>query len=511
MASPNAPTTHVKPLSGSRPFPPGEYPVVIVGSGPGGLQTSYSLRRLGIDHAVLSADERAGGMFQRFPLFERLISWTHAGADVPRGTREFELHDQNSLIADEPGLGALVAEQIAEGDRRPSRDEMVAAMQAFAERGGLSIRFGCRWESTRLEEDAVVLLTSDGEYRCRAAVFAVGMTEPWLPGIPGLEPEQHYVNVDSTADRYRDRRVVIVGKRNSAFEIGEAIARHGLRELTLVSPRPPDLGRLARSPLRPWYLTPYDEHVRGAPGRYVVNASVDRVERRGDAYVVHALDPTRSEPLLLEADDVIAATGFHAPLQDLPALGVATMREGRMPALTPFWESVTVPRLYFAGNVSDAAPGLRKHGVASLSTMVAGFRYNARVLARHLAEAVFGVELERPRIDRAAIVAYLVREANHAPELAFQKGYLARVLRVEDTGHVVDDGILPLEVFVDADTDGVALTLEFDADETIRPVTYVRHGGVLQEGALPPHPLRRYDGPEYHDGLEAALQPLLGD
>ena len=32
----------------TRPFPPGAYPVVVIGSGPGGLQISYSLRRLGI-------------------------------------------------------------------------------------------------------------------------------------------------------------------------------------------------------------------------------------------------------------------------------------------------------------------------------------------------------------------------------------------------------------------------------------------------------------------------------
>ena len=118
------------------------------------------------------------------------------------------------------------------------------------------------------------------------------MTEPWVPSVPGLEFEQHYVNVSAERERYQDRRVVIVGKRNSAFEVGEALVRRRVRELTLVSPRPPDLGRLARSPLRPWYLTPYDEHVRGAPGRYVLDASVDRVERRGDGYRVHALDPT---------------------------------------------------------------------------------------------------------------------------------------------------------------------------------------------------------------------------
>jgi thioredoxin reductase len=493
-----------------RPFPPGEYGVVVVGSGPGGLQTSYCLSRLGVGHAVLSADDGPGGMFRRFPLFERLISWTHSTADVPRGTREFEAHDQNSLVADDEELGALVSEHLTADQRRPARLEMEAGLRAFAERAPVVVRYGCRWEATRREvAEGLVLVTTDGEYRCRAVIFAVGMTEPWAPPIPGLELRHHYVNVESAHDRYRDRRVVIVGKRNSAFEVGEAILRRGLRELTLVSPRPPDLARLARSPLRPWYLTPYDEHVRGAPGRYVLNASVERVERRGDAYVVHAFDPARPEALLLEADDVIAATGFRAPLQDLPELGVATVLEDRLPALTPFWESVTVPGVFFAGNVSQAAQGLRKHGVASVSSMVCGFRYNAKVLARYVAEAVFGISAERPLLEPARVVPYLLAEVSRAPELAMQKGYLARVLTVGEDG-VRDEGILPLEVFVDGERDGVAATLEFDAEETIRPVVYVRSAGVLHEGVLPPHPLRRYDDNVYRDTMEELLRPLLG-
>ena len=316
---------------------------------------------------MISADDGPGGMFRRFPLFERLISWTHAAADVPRDTPEFEAHDQNSLVAEEPELRALVAAEIAEDSRRPARHEMEAGLRAFAERAPVKVRYGCGWESTRYEDEGVVLGTSDGEYQARAIVVATGMTEPWIPPVPGLELDQHYVNAVAGPTPYRDRRVVIVGKRNSAFEVGEALVRQGVRELTLVSPRPPDLGRLARSPLRPWYLTPYDEHVRGAPGRYVLDASVERVEHDAGGYRVHAVDPARPEPLVLEADVVIAATGFRAPLADLPQLGLATVADGRLPALTPYWESVSLPGVYFAGNITQAAPGLRKHGVASLS------------------------------------------------------------------------------------------------------------------------------------------------
>jgi hypothetical protein len=82
-------------------------------------------------------------------------------------------------------------------------------------------------------------------------------------------------------------------------------------------------------------------------------------------------------------------------------------------------------------------------------------------------------------------------------------------VRVDGESGLRDEGVLPLEVFVDAKYDGAAATLEFDDEERICPVLYVRSGGELREHLLPRHPLRRYDGPEYRDAIGAALAPLL--
>jgi hypothetical protein len=66
-------------------------------------------------------------------------------------------------------------------------------------------------------------------------------------------------------------------------------------------------------------------------------------------------NPGTKEGYYGEVDDVIAATGFQTPLQDLPDLGLVTVADGRIPALTPFWESVSLPGVFFAGNASIAA------------------------------------------------------------------------------------------------------------------------------------------------------------
>jgi thioredoxin reductase len=484
-----------------RPFPPGDYDVVVVGSGPGGLQTSYCLRRLGVRHATLSRDERPGGMFQRFPIFQRLITWTKPDAPVARTSREYEWYDHNSLLAEEPELKALVPDLMDRAFDLPSRAEMEAGIAAFADRARLEVRYGCTWESTRHDGDRLVLATSDGEYRCRAAVFALGVTEPWRADVPGLEHAPHYVDTE-TPERYADRDVFVVGKRNSGFEVAQGILPWA-RSITLGSPRPVQTDALALSALRVRYLHPYDEYARGGPGTYVLDVTIERIERRGERFTVVAHGTTWDGTLELEVDDVIAATGFQTPLQDLPQLGVVTVADGRIPALTPFWESVAVPGVYFAGNASQGARGLGRRGAGASSTAVNGFRYNARVLARHLAQRLNGAAPAAEPVDD--VVAFLLRELTSAPELWVQKGYLCRVVSAGADGFA-DEDVVPLTHFFDtAGPDAYAASIEVDEAGGIVPTVYARRGGEIAEHRLEPHPLHEYEGDAYREHVAAVV------
>jgi thioredoxin reductase len=466
---------------------------------------SHSLTRLGVEHAMLSRDDAPGGMFRRFPLHERLISWTKPDAPVERGTREYEWYDHNSLIG-EDGARALVPEFMDRSYDVPSRAEMERALAAFAERGQVHVRYGCEWTGTRREEGGFVVETSEGEYRCRFAVFAVGVTEAWLPELPGRELATHYVNVDRAPDAYRGKRVVIIGKRNSGFEIANALLPWA-SQLVLVSPRPVKIDVLPQSPLRLRYLQPYEEYVRGGAGSYVVDAAIEGIERANGGLRVIADGTTWPGRLEFDADEVILATGFAAPLGDLRELGVATVLNDRVPALSPFFESISAPGLFFAGNVTAGARGPRKHGVGPNSTSVNGFRYNARVLAAHVAERL-GLERDRPRIERDDLVGFLLRELSCAPELWIQKNFLARVVSFSDDA-LHDEGIVPLEHFLDSGgADSVAAAIEMDPRAVIYPAVYVRRGGRIMEHELPSHPVHAFGGAEYRRDLGSMLSPL---
>jgi thioredoxin reductase len=495
----------------ARPFPPGDYPIVVVGSGPGGLQLSYSLKRLGVPHAVISADPGPGGMFRKWPLFQRLLSWTKPYAADGPGTRRFERSDWNSLIADEKENRSLGARHMDGTYYFPARAEMEANLTDFAVRTGIEVRYNCRWESTRRIDDGspyrFALQTSDGEYRCRTAIFAVGVAEPWNPPIPGIEHAHHYAQVQSP-DRYAGKRVFIIGKRNSGFELASGLLQWA-RSITLASPSPAKMSVVTKTLIgvRARYVQPFEDNAIGG-GCSILDGAIERITKTDNALAVTVRRTADGEMIQVVADDVINATGFLCPLRDLPSLGVATFGANKVPAQTAWWESASVPGIHFAGTITQGAPSLSKYGIPPNSGAVQGARYNARILARRIAETEFGIKLPQPVIEKDQLVPFLLDEASQGPELWHQRGYLSRVVSSSSDGALRDLGVLPLTTFLDADQDGIALTMEMDGTGSVYPMLYVRRGGSIAEYTLPDSDLAEYTTMQHRQAAVSAVGPL---
>jgi thioredoxin reductase len=501
--------------AGDRPCPPGDYPLVVVGSGPGGLQLAYFLDRLGIPHAAISADAGPGGMFRRWPFFQRLLSWTKPYAPAERGTRAYERFDWNSLLADEIENRSLMPDLMDGTSEFPSRPEMERNLETFADRTGVRIRYGTTWTATRHEDGPdggrYVLETTDGEYRAPVVVFAVGAAKPYLPATPGLDQGEHYATIRA-AESYAGRRVFIAGKKNSGFELASGLLPWA-RQIVLASPSAAKLSVNTRSlvGVRARYVQPVEDHVLGG-GVFILDAAIDRVTRLPDGGFRVALRRTDGGgDVAVEVDDLIAATGFETPVLDLPALGVATVGSSRVPAQTPWWESATRPGIFFAGTITQGAAGLKKHGQPSNSGAVHGARYNARVLARHLAETRFGRVPDRPVIAAGALVDRLLEEAASSPDLWHQKAYLAWVATRSPDGGFREDGIQPLAHALDTGgPDALLLTIEANEDGEIYPVVYVRTAGGTQEIILESDAFLDFTGPRHRRAFEDAVGRLAG-
>jgi hypothetical protein len=75
---------------------------------------------------------------------------------------------------------------------------------------------------------------------------------------------------------------------------------------------------------------------------------------------------------------------------------------------------------------------------------------------------------------------------------------------------IVDDGILPLQSFLDSGPpDAVAATLEENPAGDIYPVLYTRRGGVSAEHDLPPHPLHDFRTRDHEKAVVDALSGVL--
>ena len=490
----------------ARPYPPGDYPITIVGSGPGGMQMAYLVRRLGLGYAHISRDPEPGGMFRALPVFDRCLSWSKPVPPPGPGVRENEWYDWNLLLAD-PSHRVLVTDWMESPGIYPSRHELRQALAAFTERARLEIRYECQWTGTRRDENGFVLETTDGEYRSKVVILATGMSLPWRPKVTGIEHAIGYADVGDPA-AYANRRVLIVGKENSGFEIADQLLPHA-SQVIVTGPGPTRFTITTRSFAgnRVRLGQAYEDHVVGG-GSAVLDASLGSIQRDSGQLIADLRVGEEGRPLRLFVDDIVAATGFTAELGDLRDLGLQTFARDRLPAQTPFWESTSMPGIYFAGTLTQGARGLRKYGLPSTSISIQGFRYNAAVLARHIAERQFGIEPPRTTIDSAQLGALVLRVASRSAGLMSQKGYLAQVIAKGD-GDLIDLGLQPLAAFLDGDGPALAVTIEAGPDRPIQPVVYLRQGAKVSEHLIDAHPLNDYESDDHSAQVDSILAQWL--
>lgn len=289
---------------------------VVIGAGQGGLSASFHLRRLGVEHVVLDANDHAGGAWQH--------RWDSLSMDDVHGVAD---------LPDAPAPGgsdARANEVIAEWFDEYEQTHELPVLRP--------VRVG-----TVTDEDGLLLVRAGEEsWLTRTIINATGTwTHPFVPTYPGQRDfagEQWHTVAYPGREHFRGRRVLVVGGGASAVQFIGEIAP--IAEVTWVTRREPvwrnDFsGREA--------IELVERRVReGRPPASVVSVTGLRLrpqemaaartgvyERRRPMFERLERHGVRwADGSTLEVDAILWATGFRPAVRHLAPLGLRSPEGG---------------------------------------------------------------------------------------------------------------------------------------------------------------------------------------
>ncbi|WP_149182802.1 NAD(P)/FAD-dependent oxidoreductase [Streptomyces sp. TRM49041] len=200
--------------------------LIVIGAGQSGLATAALAPRHGFAHTLVLEDaDQVGGSWQRY--YDSLTLFSPA---------------RYSSLPGMPFPG--------DGDRYPTRDEVVDYLRAYARRLSADIRTSTTVTSVLPRNGAWVVRADDGaEFTAPAVVAATGAFRgPHTPAVPGNEEfagrSLHAADYRSP-EPFTGRRVVVVGGGNSAVQIAAELG--AVADTTLATRRP--IGWMKQRPL----------------------------------------------------------------------------------------------------------------------------------------------------------------------------------------------------------------------------------------------------------------------
>jgi thioredoxin reductase len=467
---------------------------LIIGAGPAGLQLAYFLQQAGRDSLVLEAGPTPGNFFRTFPRHRRLISnnKVHTGYNDP----ELNLRmDWNSLLSSDPQLRFT-----RYSDRYfPPADEMVRYLTDFAAATQLNVQ--CNTRIVRVDRNGCFRATDQHgrTYDAERLIVATGVSEPYIPRIPGIENAEVYSTVSVNPRDFTDQRVLIIGKGNSGFETADNL----IETAAVIHVAGPSSIRMA-------WKTHYVGHLRAVNNNLLdtyqlksqnalLDGNIEHIDHRdGTYYVTVSFARANEVKKEIRYDRVIVCTGFRF---DASIFGddcrPQLVHKDRFPAQTSEWESINVPDLYFAGTLMQVRDFKKSTG-----GFIHGFRYNVRALHRILQRKYHRLDWPHTSLhsDPHTLMAAVIERINRTSALWQEFGFLCDLIVIEPDGQPRYYEELPVDYVHESDIgeadNYVTITLEYGRDHDKIDPFDITVGRVAQDDVE-----RSYDARYLHPVL----------
>ena len=409
------------------------YDYLVIGAGPAGLQLGYFFEQNQRDYLIVEKSDKAGNFFKEYPRHRTLISINkvYTGSDDPERNLRW---DWNSLLTDTEDL------LFKNYSKRyfPPADVLLDYLGDFARHYNLNIKYNTTVKNVSKRKGVFVLTDAEGnEYTGKRLIVATGVPKEYIPGIPGIELCETYTHHSIDPEDYINKRVMIVGKGNSAFETADHLTETAA-VIHICSPESLEFA----------WQTHYVGNLRAVNNNFldtyqlksqnaVIDASIRKIEKQNGKYKAHIdYSHAKGQSAVVEYDHIIFCTGFmfDSSIFD-DSCQPAAMMMGKLPTQNTEWESVNVPDLYFAGTLM-AACDFHK----TMSGFIHGFRHNIESLVHVLEQKYHDNPWPSVQVENTpqAVVGKIIERVTTSPGVFLQPGFLGDVLVVNDDDNAVD-------------------------------------------------------------------------
>ena len=409
------------------------YDYLIIGAGPAGLQLGYFLEKNQREYLILERNKTAGAFFKTFPRHRYLISINkvYTGTDDSDANMRW---DWNSLITDSEDL---LFKNYTDS-YFPHPDILSQYLEDYAEHYDLNIQYDTSVANVSKNEDGLFVVTDEEGNRLTSdrLVVATGIYTPYIPDIPGVELCETYNDHDVDPKVYANKRVMVVGKGNSAFETAENLIETAAA-IHICSPESIKfawqthfVGNLRA--VNNNFLDTYQLKSQNA----VIDATIKNIEKRDGKYYVHLqYSHAMGQTMAIEYDHVIFCTGFrfNDSMFD-ESCKPELIHMDKFPNQTHEWESVNIPDLYIAGTLMQACDYKQ-----TMSGFIHGFRHNVEALSNVLEKKYHDNPWPSRGLEATPEAACneVIDRVNRAPGMFLQPAFLCDAMVVDEENQVI--------------------------------------------------------------------------
>lgn len=303
--------------------------ILIIGAGPAGLNMARAASAAGANYAVI---ERGGVA----------AAWRKLPHDLTMISPATPQVDWTSL----PGLDIWKI-----GCKRPfpTQEDFVRYLETYREKFNLNVILRTEANSvSRISDGKFQVETNTGKIICRRLIVAAGIiSNPYIPeNIKGIPEVFHSIDFKEPT-QFEGKKVVVIGGGNSAAEIIIKLAGWA-SELILCHP----------GQIKYHSETKQPEHIRGNSESILRELIQFGIVKNMPETIIEGYDGKIAglSGLKVQADFVIAATGFRPHLDFLEKGNLKIQRKNHFPSVSMKLESVSEPGVFFTGSLTNVFP-----------------------------------------------------------------------------------------------------------------------------------------------------------